>query len=98
MTLELAAWPSGWADYDLRPSLRGVWEIADLEPFPAQAHPDPPRLRLFTDQMWQQLQRKLETLGLSPKPKPSGGEGDKPKRRPQPPSALTWELVWRRRG
>jgi len=66
--------------------------------FPAQAHPDPPRLRLFTEQTWKQFQRKLQSLGLSPKPKRSGGEGDKPKRRPQPPGALTWELVWRRRG
>jgi hypothetical protein len=28
MTPELTAWPNGRADYDLRPRLRGVWEIA----------------------------------------------------------------------
>jgi hypothetical protein len=66
--------------------------------FPAQAHADPPRLRLFTEQMWKQFQRKLQSLGLSPKPKRSEGEGDKPKRPARTPSALSWELVWRRRG
>jgi hypothetical protein len=66
--------------------------------FPAQAHGDPPRLRLFTEQMWKQFQRKLQSLGLSPKPKRSAGEGDKPKRTARTPGALSWELVWRRRG
>jgi hypothetical protein len=66
--------------------------------FPAQAHADPPRLRLFTEQMWKQFQRKLQSLGLSPKPKRSEGEGDKPKRTARTPSALSWELAWRRRG
>jgi hypothetical protein len=66
--------------------------------FPAQADGDPPRLRLFTEQMWKQFQRKLQSLGLSPKPKRSEGEGDKPKRPARTPSALSWELVWRRRG
>jgi len=28
MTLEVAAGRTGWADYNLRPRLRGVWEIA----------------------------------------------------------------------
>jgi len=53
---------------------------------------------LFTEQMWKQFQRKLQSLGLSPKPKRSEGEGDKPKRPARTPSALSWELVWRRRG
>jgi hypothetical protein len=28
MTRELTTWPTGWGDYNLRPRLRGVWEIA----------------------------------------------------------------------
>ena len=74
------------------------WNPEAIAPFPAQAHGDPPRLRLFTEQMWKQFQRKLQSLGLSPKPKRSEGDGDKPKRPARTPSALSWELVWRRRG
>jgi hypothetical protein len=73
-------------------------KLPELGAYPAQAHGDPPRLRLFTEQMWKQFQRKLQSLGLSPKPKRSEGEGDKPIRPARTPSALSWELAWRRRG
>jgi len=66
--------------------------------FPAQADGDPPRLRLFTEQMWKQFQRKLQSLGLSPSPALRFGFGDKPKRPARATGALSWELVWRRRG
>jgi hypothetical protein len=83
--------------FNMHPRVRPVKPFLHFR-FPAQAHGDPPRLRLFTEPMWKQFQRKLQSLGLSPKPKRSEGEGDKPKRPARTPSALSWELVWRRRG
>ena len=55
---------------------------------PAQAHGDPPRLRLFTERMWKQFQRELQSLGLSPKPKRTRREQSQ--MAPPAPSAGSW--------